>query len=201
MSEMNKEKIDVDFYHEIKSGEKESGDSFFYAIYEHMFICVIADGLGSGQLAKESSEIVVQFIKENPLLDDQSIVALTNKHLFKKRGVVLGILRIQMDKGEYVYSSIGNIGLIVIDENNNRERNIPKHGYLSNRPCELKQISGKVSRANFILYSDGVSDNELTRETFQYGKPSQLIETFKRHISHTRSDDTTLIAIQYNHSL
>lgn len=199
MCAMSNSKIDVDLYNVAKDGENESGDCFFYKQVDDMFVCTLADGLGSGPLAQESSEIIIHLLQENPNMDNDTLVRLANERLLKKRGVVLGILRIYLTEKRYSYSSIGNIGLITIKKDDKRVRNIPQHGYLSNRYCKLKEISGDLeSGMNFILYSDGIGEAEIARVDFSRGSPSCLIKHFEQHVDEERKDDTTLIAIQYD---
>ena len=47
-----------------KGGNPFCGDSFFFHATEDYFLCVLADGLGSGQFAFESSSAVTHIVKE-----------------------------------------------------------------------------------------------------------------------------------------
>src|SRR5690625_2664665 len=87
------EKVNVAVYERAKGTNITSGDSYFYQEADDTFICAIADGLGSGQFAKESSEIVIDTIKNNPDLSDRELAHLCSEQLVGRRGVVLGVLR------------------------------------------------------------------------------------------------------------
>src|SRR5699024_11712512 len=130
---MNKtsNKMQVAIYQQAKKGKGFCGDSYFYSETESEFICAIADGLGSGKFAKESSQIVIDIIKNNRYDSVQQIIKKCNKQLYGKRGAVLGILKIDLNSHKYTFSSIGNIGLIIIDSNSKNRRNIFSSGYLA----------------------------------------------------------------------
>src|SRR5690625_7523206 len=95
-------KINVAVYERAKGTNVMSGDSYFYQEADDTFICAIADGLGSGQFAKESSEIVIDTIKNNPDLSDRELGRLCSEQLVGRRGVVLGVLRLDSDRKSVV---------------------------------------------------------------------------------------------------
>lgn len=199
MFKMTKQRIDVAIFHEKKNGQVECGDSYFYLEEDNLFVCALADGLGSGSLAKESSDIVIDLIKRNINEDEETIIMKCNKELKGKRGAVLGIFKIDFTTERYTYSSIGNIGLTIIKKDGKRVRNIPKQGYLSGYYRNLKVIGGVIeSGTNYLLYSDGVDDIELVNSRFSNGGAQTLIDRFKRIKNEKRKDDTTLIALRYN---
>src|SRR5690625_738185 len=120
------EKVYVAVYERAKVTNITSGDSYFYQEADDTFICAIADGLGSGQFAKESSEIVIDTIKNNPDLSDRELAHLCSEQLVGRRGVVLGVLRLDYQDKTFAYSSIGNIGLVTMTPDHVKNRNIPR---------------------------------------------------------------------------
>src|SRR5690625_796516 len=106
------EKVNVAVYERAKGTNITSGDSYFYQEADDTFICAIADGLGSGQFAKESSEIVIDTIKNNPDLSDRELAHLCSEQLVGRRGVVLGVLRLDYQDKTFAYSSIGKRGQV-----------------------------------------------------------------------------------------
>src|SRR5690625_5825620 len=88
--------VDVSVYQKVKQGNSECGDSYFYHQDDDYFVCALADGLGSGELARESSRAVVDVIESNPLMSITEIIKRSNEALFGKRGVVLGVLKIDL---------------------------------------------------------------------------------------------------------
>ena len=56
--------IEVFVYQEAKEGNNESGDTYFTYMNEEYFLCAIADGLGNGPIARQSSEIIPMILAE-----------------------------------------------------------------------------------------------------------------------------------------
>jgi len=184
-----------------KDGNYHCGDSYFYLETENEFICAIADGLGSGEYAKESSQIVINIIRENMDQPIEKIIKVCNEQLFGKRGVVLGILKMDFISTVYSFSSIGNIGIVVVDQDKNKKRNIPSSGYLAGYPRKFKVIEEKLkSNMNFVMFSDGITDKDLSEMSFFGKNVENIIETFKYKSNPVRDDDTTLIAMRYKKS-
>jgi phosphoserine phosphatase RsbX len=192
------QKVDVSVFQKAKQGNYYCGDSYFYAESDNEFICAIADGLGNGEFAKESSQIIVDIIKENLGVSVEQLVELCNKKLQGKRGAVLGILKINFTSQRYTYSSIGNIGVITVMKNKKKKRNIPNVGYLAGIKRTFKVEEGKIeSGMSFIMYSDGVSDKELSQDYFTLDNVHRITETFAQEGLKARDDDTTLIVMRY----
>ncbi|UOQ91809.1 SpoIIE family protein phosphatase [Halobacillus shinanisalinarum] len=191
--------VDVSVYQKAKKGNYHCGDSYFHKETNEAFICALADGLGSGELAKESSQAVMDVIERFPDLAIESIIKKCNDALFGKRGVVLGILRIDFNDQTYSYSSIGNIGVITLEQGGKRQRNIPLAGYLAGYPRKLKVTRGDVkSGMIFLLFSDGVSERRLSLKHTNTHNIHLITEQYKELYGHSREDDTTLIAMEYN---
>lgn len=191
-------KIEVSIFQKPKNGNYYCGDSYFYKETEKGFICALSDGLGSGKYANESSEIVIDIIKKNPDVEVEQILSKANEQLIGKRGVVLGILKMDFSLRSYSFSSVGNIGILQVIRGK-KKRSIPNTGYLGGfkRPCKV--IRGKLEGiSNFIMFSDGVLDSELTKLSFENKKDVESITRAYKFISkEDRSDDTTLIAMSY----
>lgn len=191
-------KVQVSVYQKPKQGNYSCGDSYFYTETEKEFVCVIADGLGSGDFAKESSQVVIDIIKSNIYATVEQLVKSCNKELFGKRGVVLGILKLDFDSRTYTFSSIGNIGVITVTKEKKRKRNIPNAGYLAGYPIPFKVVQEKLeNQTNFIMFSDGVIDKELSQAFFSDKDIHRITQTYEHTCDKIRHDDTTLIAMRY----
>lgn len=192
-------KVAVSAYQVPKKGNYYCGDSYFYKETENGFICALADGLGSGEFAKESSQAVVDVIENN--MDDsiERLVEKCNNALSHKRGAVLGLLRLDFEQEWYSFTSIGNIGIIVIPPNGKRKRNIPSAGYLSGYPRSYKVSQEKLSSGMlFFMFSDGVNERTLSSNTFVSTNVDYIMENFKHQQHKPYDDDTTFIAMKYN---
>lgn len=195
---MGEEKVHVSVYQEAKKGNAFCGDSYFYVETEHHFVCALADGLGSGEYAMESSQAVINIIKENNDVSVEELVHKANQILAGKRGVVLGILRIDFNSEVYSFSSIGNIGIMTVTKDRKKVRNIPNTGYLAGYKRPIKVVNYKLQKGmNFIMFSDGVLDKELSQCFFINTDVKSITTTYEQTTDKNRQDDTTLIAVRY----
>ncbi|MDL4839052.1 PP2C family serine/threonine-protein phosphatase [Aquibacillus rhizosphaerae] len=196
---LNNKRMDVSVYQKPKKGNYYCGDSYFFRETENDFICALADGLGSGEYAKESSQAVIEIIEDNIHSTVEHIIKQCNKSLIGKRGVVLGVLKINFASEYYTFSSIGNIGVMTLFSKNEKKRNIPNAGYLGGYPRPVKVSREKlVQDMVFIMFSDGVNPKDLSKNYF-FGKDVEKItETFSSYIGPNENDDTTLIAMKYS---
>ncbi len=197
--EKESKRVNLSVFQKAKKGNYHCGDSYFYIETEDGFLCALADGLGSGELAKESADAVMKVIQWNPDLGIEALVKKCNQALVGKRGVVLGILRIDFHTGTYSYSSIGNIGVITIDADGKRSRNIPLAGYLAGYPRTLRVARGKAEKGMFFLmFSDGVNDRRLSSELTRTRSVEQITHRYQELYGQFREDDTTLIVMEYD---
>lgn len=189
--------FDIAIFQKKKQGQYLCGDSYFYKEFDDELICVIADGLGSGVYAKESADAVIEVIKDNPRASEEVILDKCIKQLAYKRGVVLGILKIDVKAKKFTFSTIGNIGLITVD-GTKKNRNIPNPGYLAGYKRDFKVMNGELkTNMAFYLSSDGLTENELANRCFLNENLHHVMESFKEICKEPRKDDTTLIAIKY----
>lgn len=196
MSQVNP--IDVSVYQKVKQGNIVCGDSYYYYQDDNTFLCVVVDGLGSGTFANESSQAVVDVIKSNPLMPTTEMIKLSNQALTGKRGVVLGILKLDLNARQFAYSSIGNIGLMTITSEGIKKRNIPMSGYLGGYPRQEKVVNGHFkNNTMFVMFSDGVLSNELTHHLFKKQSVEEITDAFALQMDQSRDDDTTLAVIKY----
>lgn len=192
-------KIELAVYQQQKTGETYCGDSYYYATFDQQFICVIADGLGSGKEAAKASQIAIQTIKQFQELPTQDLVQKISKKMAGKRGVVLGILRLDFEHQIYSFESIGNVGLLITCDHH-KKRPLPSAGYLAGYYPKLQVAQGYLDKnMKFILFSDGVSDEELANQAIYHHDVNSIVDCFSQIYGKERVDDTTLIAIHYHH--
>lgn len=190
-------KVEVSVFQKPKKGNYQCGDSYFYTESDNFFVCAIADGLGSGEHAKESSQIVIDIIQNNAGGAIGQLVKLCNEKLSGKRGVVVGILKLDFRARTSSFSSIGNIGMMTIN-GRKKKRNIPNGGYLAGYERPFKVVEEKLEpETNFIMFSDGVTDKELSERYLLNDNVHTITNTFSLMSEKVRVDDTTLIAIRY----
>ncbi|SDC16849.1 negative regulator of sigma-B (phosphoserine phosphatase) [Pelagirhabdus alkalitolerans] len=190
--------VEVSVYQKAKAGNYYCGDSYYYYEDEDFFICALADGLGSGEMAHASSKAVMDTFKENPYMSTKEMVKASNEALVKKRGVVLGVLKLDYRSQRYTYASIGNIGLMMINSDTVKTRNIPVSGYLGGYSRQMKEESEPLKEGTiFALFSDGVVSRDLSHDLFKKSHVDDITDAFKEQMVQKRDDDTTLIVIKY----
>ncbi|KGX87824.1 SpoIIE family protein phosphatase [Pontibacillus marinus] len=191
-------KVEVSVYQKPKKGNYYCGDSYFYKETDKEFVCALADGLGSGEFAKEFSQAVMDVIDEHVDEPIEKIIKECNNTLSNKRGAVLGLLRINFQEEWYSFTSIGNIGIIVIPPKGKRKRNIPSAGYLTGYHKPYRVTRDALSHGMlFFMFSDGVNERTLSSKTFVSPNLNQIMEDFKLQQEKVIDDDTTFIAMRY----
>lgn len=191
-------KMDVAVYQQPKDGNLHCGDSYFYQETEHGFMCVIADGLGSGEYARESSQIVVHTIQQNSNITLEDFVERCNQQLIGKRGVVCGILKVNFLENRYTYTSIGNIGMLITLDGEKKKRMVPSSGFLAGYKRPLKVTEGELlPNMQFIMFSDGVKEEELAENYFLNENVHAVTGTYRERMNGNTKDDTTLIAMRF----
>lgn len=191
-------KVRTAVFQKPKKGNYTCGDSYFFEETEDGFLCAIADGLGSGDMAKESSQIAIDEIKKLKDSPPEEILRNINSALTGKRGVVIGILKLNFNQGTFSFLSVGNIGLIAINADHQKYRYISNAGYLAGYQRSFKFEEKKLELdMNFILFSDGVTERELSKEYMKGSNVDDLVTLYSHLSDEVRKDDTTLIAMHY----
>ncbi|WP_409291103.1 PP2C family serine/threonine-protein phosphatase [Peribacillus sp. SCS-37] len=169
------------------------GDSYYYTVTDNYFICVLADGLGSGEFAYESSSAVVDVVKNNPHLDVESLMKLCNEVLVNKRGAAVSILKADFRTHEFVYSSVGNIRFFCCLPDGKLLYPLPVTGYLSGRTQRYHtQFFKYEPQSNFILHSDGLQMIGAKR-VLKPHVPLQQTARLLLEENNAYSDDTTFL--------
>jgi phosphoserine phosphatase RsbX len=140
-----------------KNKHKACGDSYWLKETDDEMICVIADGLGSGEQAQLASRAAVETVQQyetHPVMD---IVNHVNEEQRNFRGVVLSIVKYNKKTEWLEFCGVGNISLKIISGPNMVLQPRPKNGFLSGRPVQLDVQQMKMPRNSWLtMYSDGI---------------------------------------------
>ena len=139
-----------------KKGKVLCGDDYFFEVTDEYFICVIADGLGSGEFAHESSRAVTNVVREFQDEEVEEIMERCNQALQRKRGAAVAIFKVDFTKKEFQYSCVGNIRFYFYPPNGKMIYPLPVTGYLSGRKQRFHtQRFTYIPASKFFIHSDG----------------------------------------------
>lgn len=176
-----------------KEGKEYCGDSFYMSVNNNTFLCVLADGLGSGKAAFEASSSVVEYVKENQEMDVNSLIYNSNKLLVNKRGAAVSIMKINLQKRELIYSGVGNIRCYLYTPSGKTTYPLSVTGYLSGRPQTFRtQCFSYEANSRYLLHSDGVSLSNA-KSFMQSGRPLDTLANEIKRDYIRKTDDCTCI--------
>ncbi|HET7626923.1 MAG TPA: SpoIIE family protein phosphatase [Bacillales bacterium] len=151
------DKMRVSAFQLAKQGETQCGDSYYMMETNDYFLCMLADGLGSGPDAKKASQKAVSIVRENPDDDVETLVEKCNCGLRNERGAVLSVFKIDFHKGLLEFSGVGNIRFVFYPPNEKAVYPIPKIGFLSGKRFSARvQTFSFPKHSSFVIYSDGL---------------------------------------------
>jgi phosphoserine phosphatase RsbX len=193
MTQFMKKKTEVYAHQSIKEGRTLCGDGYFYTETEEYFICVIADGLGSGEFAYAASNAVIQLIEENHHQTVEFLMKECNKVLLEKRGAAVSIFKVYFHNREFVYSCVGNIRFYLYTPNGRLIYPLPVSGYLSGRPQVYHtQRFSYEPNSKFLIHSDGFVFQGAKTLLKPYLSVKTISDEVKMKIGN-RSDDATVV--------
>ncbi|KRG16220.1 phosphoserine phosphatase [Virgibacillus soli] len=164
MIHLDNSHLEVHAFQTAKDSNLFCGDAFYLDLQEDYFLCVLADGLGSGQHAYDSAKAVTSVVESNPEENVQTLMDYSNKVLLRKRGAAVGILKVDFHKKEFEYSCVGNIRFYVYTPAGKLIYPLPVTGYLSGRPQKFHTHKYSYEeQSKFLIHSDGFI-NVKTRE-------------------------------------
>ncbi|MCJ7842201.1 phosphoserine phosphatase [Lederbergia sp. NSJ-179] len=132
------------------------GDGFYLNLQNDYFLCVLADGLGSGRYAYEAAKAVTSVVESNPEESVDTLMDYCNKVLLRTRGAAVGILKVDFQKREFAYSCVGNIRFYVYTPAGKLIYPLPVTGYLSGRPQNFHtHLYSYEGQSKFLIHSDG----------------------------------------------
>lgn len=190
--------VEACIYQQSKNGNADSGDAYYIHSEEDYFICAIADGLGSGPIAKESADVIPEVLEEYHHESPDDLLLRCNKQMIHKRGAAVGIVKVYYAQKTLEYSCVGNIRLYILQSNGQMIYPLPVMGYLSGRPQSLRtQRYPYNTNDRFFLHSDGVNLRSPKQYLKENKTPYRLYKKIEETIDHT--DDATFIAASLLH--
>jgi len=193
MEEILTEHIELYVYQEAKSGNLESGDTYFVHSEADYCLIAIADGLGNGPIARQSADIIPAVLQEHHSESIDELLSRCNEYMFKKRGAAVAIVKINYIQKTIQYSCVGNVRFYMLHGGETMIYPLPVMGYLSGRPQKLNtQEYSYRSGDLFFLHSDGVDLRSPKTSLKESSGPYELYKNVVQSIEH--NDDATFIA-------
>jgi phosphoserine phosphatase RsbX len=193
MNEYNNKKTEVYAFQTIKEGKTLCGDSYFFTETNDYFICVLADGLGSGEFANASSSAVIRLIEENHDKSVEELMKDCNKVLLEKRGAAVSIFKVYFETQVFVYSCVGNIRFYLYTPNGRLVYPLPVSGYLSGRPqIYHTQRFSYEKNSKFLIHSDGFVSHGAKTLMKPYMSVKSIVDEIRTKVGN-KSDDSTVI--------
>jgi len=185
--------INAFIFNAAKKGNYESGDSYHTVLTDDYFICSVADGLGSGPIARESSQVIPQILREYHHETVDQLMQRFNKLMVHKRGAAVAIFKVDFNNKTLEYSCVGNIRFYLYRKVKDEIiYPLPVMGYLSGRPQKLRtQLYTYVENDLFLIHSDGVDLRNPKSMMRRATVPEQLYNDIVESIQTV--DDATFI--------
>lgn len=179
-----------------KQGKTLCGDSFLIKATEDYFICAVADGLGSGERANESSSAIKDVVEEFHTEDVDVLIEKSNEVLKNKRGATVAILKAYFKQNLFTFSSVGNIRFVLYSPAGTFVYPLPVLGYMSGKPQKFRVQSFPYDAGSkFIIHSDGLNIPAVKSLLKDY----RTIEDISHHLEPytiSRQDDLTYVVGQ-----
>lgn len=193
MIHFQQEHLDAYAFQTAKEGKNFCGDSYYITANDDYFLCVLADGLGSGEFAYEASSAVAEVVRSNPDKDVNTLMNYCNDVLAQKRGAAVGILKVDFRKKEFEYSCVGNIRFYLYTPSGKLTYPLPVTGYLSGRPQTFRtQIYPYEEDSRFLIHSDGFI-NVNTKKLLGNFESIAMIADMMKEQQTNKADDMTFI--------
>lgn len=156
IEEVTTERLQILTYQSPKKGKSCCGDSFVIISDLDYTVIALADGLGSGERAKESSAAVMDVIHQYHHEELYTLLLRCNNSLKLRRGAAVAIVKIYYAAKEIVFAGVGNIKFITISPSGKTTYPLPKAGFLSGKPVTFPiQRFSYVPNSLFAMNSDG----------------------------------------------
>lgn len=179
-----------------KEGKICCGDSFYIKATEDYVICALADGLGSGEYANESSSAISALVEKKHHEDLDVLIDLCNHELKNKRGATVSILKIDFKANQFTYSSVGNIRFVLCGPTGSYIYPLPLLGYLSGKPQKYRtQTYAYEKGSKFIMHTDGLVLPAIKSVLYNAHSVDDLSGRLEEYTK-TRQDDLTYIVGQ-----
>jgi anti-sigma regulatory factor (Ser/Thr protein kinase) len=179
-----------------KPEQQVSGDAWAIEMQRDRALILIADGLGSGELAAEASREAVRLFRANANLSPQQILEQTHPALRATRGAAVAIASIVPAQNTLHYAGVGNTCATILTDGMSRSL-VSYNGTIGAQVRKFAQFSYEWSeRSLLVMNTDGLSTHwNLDRYPGLLARhPSSIAAMLYRDFKRDRDDVTVLVA-------
>ncbi|EIA19760.1 PP2C family serine/threonine-protein phosphatase [Listeria fleischmannii] len=187
-------KIDIFTFQRAKLLQQYCGDIFYNYENDNQFLCVLADGLGSGHEAHVAAKAVIDTVKKEPEEDLVLMMEHCNQAISGLRGAAVAIIRADFDTKKLSYVGLGNIRFYMVDNHAKLSFPLSTTGFLSGKRQHFKQkVLEFKPGSKFLIHSDGL----VLKKVKNYLTSSLCVvktgHTIERLIPDIPMDDVTFV--------
>jgi anti-sigma regulatory factor (Ser/Thr protein kinase) len=180
-----------------KHGEQACGDAWHVNDNGNgRIVILVADGLGHGLQAAEASHHAVKLFQENAHLGGVNIVELLHAGLRSTRGAAVAVADIRPEKGQLLFTGVGNISATIVAGGNSRST-VSHNGTAGAEARRIQEFAYPWSNdALLVMHSDGLSTQwHIGKYNGLHLKdPSLVAGVLYRDHRRERDDVTVLVA-------
>lgn len=144
-----------------------SGDAYLVHEGPGSILFGLVDGLGSGEEAARAARTATASVARNRFLPLLEILEECHMALRATRGVVIGLLRVDLAEEKMRYVGVGNIGIRVVAQEPFHP--ISYNGIVGYRLPRVHEFVGNYHPGDiFVLYSDGIDSRFHSDDTLLY---------------------------------
>lgn len=176
---------------------RENGDTFVIRQWGDHALAGIIDGLGHGEFAQRASQAARQYLENHFDQPLESLFQGAGRACRATRGVVMALVRFDLDRSKVTVASVGNIEVRVLG-NAQPSRLIVRRGIVGH-PSAPKPVSTEHAwgpESFLIMHSDGVH-TRWTSEQFldlAHDAPDALARRLLHSYGRIDDDATVLVA-------
>ncbi|WP_179946377.1 MULTISPECIES: PP2C family serine/threonine-protein phosphatase [unclassified Listeria] len=150
-------KLDLFTFQRAKLLQQYCGDVFYTYEKDDHFLCVLADGLGSGYEAHLAAKAITDTVESEPEADLVTMIEHCNQAVSGLRGAAVAIIRAHFKTQKLAYVALGNIRFYMLDSHGKLSFPLSTTGFLSGRKQHFKQKNMEFKPGSkFLLHSDGL---------------------------------------------
>jgi negative regulator of sigma-B (phosphoserine phosphatase) len=186
----------IETFQQPKKGNIHCGDSFYVKENDDYLLCVVADGLGSGEHAMLASSSITETARNHADDNVDELMVKCNEAVRNTRGAAVAILKFYKRTYEFAYNNVGNIRFYLYSPEGVLTYPLPVKGFLSGRIQQRFHTQTFAFRpdSRFLIHTDGLEVKEVKSMFTKPVSVKQLSWELKQSIaSSPAKDDITYV--------